>query len=166
MSEQEQVDLSGLTAKRDELLGEVRKLKSRVVELEGERDVAVKRAEEAEADVKRVTIDEPVNSLLADLFTVPLKYVREGLGEHFQFKPGDDGKMQFLTADGEPVKIDDRPAEFTQDDVYKVVRGLGQFDEVLRGTLSSGGGAPGGGKAAINQEAPRAPRVAPRLGLR
>lgn len=166
MSGQEQVDLSGLTAKRDELLGEVRKLKTRVTELEGERDDAAKRADEAEAEVKRVTIDEPVNSLLADLFTVPLKYVRDGLEEHFQFKPGDDGKLQFLTATGDPVKIEDRSAEFTQDDVHKVLQGLGQFDEVLRGSMATGGGAPGGGRSGIDQEAKKPPRVAPQLGLR
>ena len=61
MSE-EKDDIQKLIAKRDELLGEVKKLKARVAELEGERDTATTRADTAEGDLRRVRLDDPVTT--------------------------------------------------------------------------------------------------------
>ena len=63
-------DIQGLIAKRDELLNEVKKLKAKVAELEAERDTEKTRADTAEGDLRRVRLDDPVEAMLGDLFTI------------------------------------------------------------------------------------------------
>lgn len=161
-------DETGLTAKRDELLAEVKALKARLKEVEAERDGERVRADKAETELRRATIDAPVEAVLADLFVVPLRHVMGEVREHFDFIRDDAGALQMRGKDGQPVTLEDgAEVTFEPEAIRKALLEVGTLDEVLRGTLASGGGAPGGnGKLpAQTGEIRRAP-VAQRFGLR
>jgi len=173
MAETEKDDVQGLLSKRDELLREVRTLKDRVTELEGERDAATGRAEKAETEVQRVRLDEPVAEILGDMFAVKLKYVLPDIQEHFAFTLADDGKVQFTAKDGAPVKVGDagkeREASFNPDDVRAALEAHGGFDDVLLSRGKSGGGKPPATRAGAGVALPgagKARKVAPEFGLR
>lgn len=161
-------DLSGLTAKRDELLAQVKALKARLAEVEAERDGAQAAAAEAEARFNAAVIDRPVDAVLADLFLVPLRHVKPEIEAHFAFGVGDEGAIRVLDQDGNPVMLEGREAQCAPADMLKLLRGIGTLDEVLRGTLASGGGAvatgASGAMVSRKQETPR--KVASPFGLR
>lgn len=158
---------SGLIAKRDELLAEVKKLKARLAEVEGERDSAMQRADKAEAEFQRVTLDEPVKAVLGDVFAVSLGYVMPTVNERYSFVRNEDGQIEFRTKDGEPVKLEDREADFTVSDIYDALAATGDFDDVLRASQANGSGAKGGSGQtfARNDTKTRAPIASP-FGLR
>ncbi|NKX43598.1 hypothetical protein [Roseicyclus persicicus] len=162
---------SGLVAKNKELLAEVKGLKARVKELEEELGKAAGRAEVAEAEVRRITLDEPVEAVLGDLFAVKLKYVMPDLREHFDFRL-EDGAVRFVTAEGEPVKIEEaggkRDAQFTASDVRRALEAHGGFDQVLVSEFKGGSGKPPGSNSGGIRVPPkdRQAKVEPRFGLR
>lgn len=141
-------ETEGLVNKNRELLGEVKTLKARVKDLEDHLGAEKGRADAAEAEVKRITLDEPVEAVLGDLFAVKLKYVLPDVKEHFDFVLGDDGAVRFVTADGKPVEIEDRggkrEAQFSAADVRKVLEAHGGFDAVLISSHKGGSGKPPG----------------------
>ena len=165
-------ETDGLVEKNRELLGEVKKLKARVKELEDDLGAEKGRADTAEAEVKRITLDGPVEAVLGDLFAVKLKYVLPDVKEHFDFVPGDDGAVRFVTAEGEPVEITDRDgkreAQFTARDVRTALEAHGGFDEVLKAAGSGGSGKPPGssGNGTIQPPSNDGTKVEPRFGLR
>lgn len=166
-------DVQGLIAKRDELLGEVRKLKARVAELEGDVSAAVARADTAEADLRRVRLDEPVAHVLGDLFAINLRHALPEVKDHFDFALGDDGNVRFTTKDGSPVTIKDgakeREAGFSAADIRAALIQHGGFDEILRAPGVGGSGKPpgsGGGSHVASVPAKKAEKVAPAFGLR
>lgn len=165
-------DVQGLIAKRDELLGEVKRLKARVAELEGERDAAQLRADGAEADLKRVRLDDPVESVLGDLFTIKLRHALPEVKDHFDFLLGDDGGVRFTTKEGEAVKIRDggkeREASFNANDIRQALIEHGGFDEILRAPGVGGGGKQPGSTSSGGQAAQAKPdrKVATQFGLR
>mgnify|MGYP006432063917 CR=1 FL=1 len=162
-------DMQGLIAKRDELLGEVKKLKARVAELEAERDTAKARADTAEGDLHRVKLDEPVESVLGDLFTIKLRHALPEVKDHFDFALGEDGAVHFTDKEGQPVTLveDGREAGFNADDIRKALTEHGGFDEILRAPGAGGGGKPPNSGGQGVSSAPQEPkRVAPSFGLR
>ncbi|MEI4262332.1 hypothetical protein [Roseovarius sp. D0-M9] len=172
MAETEKDDVQGLLAKRDELLREVKNLKGRVAELEGERDAANGRADNAEGEVQRVRLDEPVAAVLGDMFAVKLKYVLPDVQEHFSFNLGDDGQVQFTAKDGARVKVGEagkeREAGFNSDDVRAALEAHGGFDDVLLTRAKGGTGKPpsAGQNGVMTGDAPKSQKVAPEFGLR
>lgn len=165
----DEIDVSGLTAKRDELLAENKRLKARLAELEGERDAERARAEKAEGEFRRVTVDEPVEAMLADLFVVPLRHVMGEVREHFSFIRDEAGALQIRAKDGQPVTLEDgTEVAFEPEPIRKALLEVGTLGEVVRGTLATGGGAPGGsaGQPAGTAKLRRPELVAPRFGLR
>lgn len=146
MADGDKDDVQKLLAKRDELLGEVKKLKGRVADLEGERDAAQERADTAEADLRRVRLDDPVEHMLGDLFTIKLRHALPEVKDHFDFALGDDGAVKFTTKDGEPVKITEggkeREAGFNAKDIGAALSEHGGFDEILRAPGVGGSGKP------------------------
>lgn len=161
-------DETGLTAKRDELLAEVKALKARLREVEAERDAERERADRAEGEFQRVTIDDPVEAILADLFVVPLRHVMGEVREHFSFVRDEAGALQIRDKEGQPVKLaDGREVTFEPEPIRRALLEVGTLDEVVRGTLAAGGGATGGAVGQPNPTGPirRAP-VAQRFGLR
>ena len=168
MSE-EKDDIQGLIAKRDELLGEVKKLKAKVAELEAERDTANARADTAEGDLRRVRLDDPVEAMLGDLFTIKLRHALPEVRDHFDFTLGEDGAVRFTDKEGQPVTLvqDQREAGFTADDIRKALIEHGGFDEILRAPGVGGGGKPPNSGGQGVQSAPQKPeKVAPAFGLR
>lgn len=172
MADDNKDDVQKLLAKRDELLGEVRTLKARVAELEGERDGAVARAATAEAEVKRLCLDDPVAAVLGDLFAVKLKYVLPDIEEDYSFALGDDGQVTFTAKDGAPVKVGEagkeREAGFNADDIRAALEAHGGFDGVLLSQCKGGGGKqPGSGATGVVTQGPqKRQKVAPEFGLR
>lgn len=172
MAEDNKDDVQKLLAKRDELLGEVRTLKARVAELEGERDGAVARADTADAEVKRLCLDDPVADVLGEMFAVKLKYVLPDIEEDFAFALGDDGQVTFTGKDGAAVQVGEagkeREAGFNADDIRAALEAHGGFDGVLLSQAKGGGGKqPGRGATGLSpQEPKKAQKVAPDFGLR
>jgi|GEM_PF-4646573 len=165
-------DVQALIAKRDELLGEVKKLKARLADLEGERDTAVARADTAEADLRRVRLDDPVEQIMGDLFTIKLRHALPEVKDHFDFALDDDGAVKFTTKDGEPVKITEggkeREAGFTAEDIRAALTEHGGFDEILRAPGVGGSGKPPASTsgAVASDRAEKGGKVAPAFGLR
>lgn len=151
MSEKEQdnPELQGLIEKRDQLLAEVKKLKARVNELEGERDTANERANNAENELQRITIDNPVDDLLKDVFTVPADQARKLLDEQFKFERGEDGIAMF-DAEGERV------AGFDANEVKSALESAGYSKTILLGSRASGSGGTTETQPAKSEPAPRA----------
>ena len=156
----------GLIAKRDELLAEVRKLKARLAEVEGERDAEKVRADAAESNLQRVTVDEPVEAVLSKVFAVSLHRVMPDLKEHYRFDRGEDGQLQFRTKEGEPVMVKDREAGFAEADIHEALSATGKFDDVLRGSLASGSGSPGGSRHPVAKADPKKASIDSPFGLR
>ncbi|QKK02739.1 MAG: hypothetical protein HND55_08820 [Pseudomonadota bacterium] len=151
MSEKEKdnPELQGLVEKRDQLLAEVKKLKARVTELEGERDTANERADRAEAEVQRITVDNPVDDLLKDVFTVPTDQARKLLDGQFKFERGEDG-IALFDAEGERV------AGFDADEVKEALQAAGYSKTILLGSRASGSGGTTETQSAKSEPAPRA----------
>jgi len=162
----ETVDLSGLTAKRDELLAKVKELKGRIAELEGERDAILAQATESAARFKAEVIDRPVDEVLADLVLIPLRHVKPEIEAHFTFELGDDGAIQVRDKDGKPVVVDGREIQCTRGDMMKALATVGTLDEVLRGTLAKGAGGTSKNEGLAASEPVKAKQVASPFGLR
>lgn len=165
-------DVQGLIAKRDELLGEVKKLKARVADLESERDAEKARADTAEGDLRRVRLDDPVEQIMGDLFTIKLRHALPEVKDHFDFVLGDDGAVRFTTKEGEPVTITEggkeREAAFSAGDIRKALTDHGGFDEILRAEGVAGSGKPPASTSSGVSSAPvrKGEKVAPAFGLR
>lgn len=166
----EELDLSRLTAKRDELLSEVKAEKAKRRALEQERDEWKAKADAAQAKLRAELIDKPVDEMLADMFLVPFRHVKPEISDHFDFVLDDAGKMQVMRKDGEPAMIGGRPAEFTRADMNTLLSEMGTLDEVLRMTLAQGAGGvykPGSVPNESDKRKPSKPApVAGKFGLR
>ncbi|MBE0414912.1 hypothetical protein, partial [Yoonia sp.] len=99
----DEMDFTKLTAKRDELLGEVKAERAKRRAIEAERDEWKAKAEEAAQKLRAELIDKPVADLLGDMFLVPFRHVKPEIADHYDFTLGDDGAIQVTNKDGEPV---------------------------------------------------------------
>ena len=149
MSE-EAKDVTPLEAKRDELLAETKDLKKRLKEVTDERDGAIARAETAEGEVQQLRIDNPVDEMLKDVFTVPPERARKLIESDFEFKLSEDGLGMFK--DGEKV------AGFDAKEISEVLSAHG-LDSVIVGTRASGAG---GSSKAVETVRPRETPEQPR----
>lgn len=150
-------DVDGLLRKNAELLGEVKALKAKVAEVEGERDAAIADATAAKEAAHLVSIEKPLQAGLAGAFIAPWRVVRPLLDEHFDFATGDDGLPSIKDKQGSPVALDGLIAEFA---------GIPDLAAMLR--PPQGGGArgsdlPGTGPT---QDKKKPEAVAPAFGLR
>lgn len=154
-----QHDTEGLMRKNAELLAEVKKLKARIADLEGERDAAQERAEAAQATMRRVQLEEPIEAALGEAFRLPWRIVKPLVEEHFAFELGEDGKPQVTAvATGEAVEMAGLVAEMAA---------IPDLAAAMR--PPSGGGAKGndGGMRDAATEARAKPeKVASPFGLR
>lgn len=151
-------DVEGLLRKNAELLGEVRSLKGRVGEIERERDEALQAAEAANATMRRLQLEEPVEQALAGAFVAPWRVMRPLLDEHLDFALTDEGRPEItVRASGEVVP---------PGGLMAFVSTVPDLAAVLR--PPSGGGARSVGEDA-GGVAPRKPEreaIAPKFGLR
>ena len=106
MTEKQEHDVDGLLRKNAELLGEVKALKAKVAEIEGERDGARAEAQEARETMRRVQLDEPLEQVLGGAFVAPWRIMRPLVEEHFDAVLGEDGRPQITAkASGEAVAM-------------------------------------------------------------
>ncbi len=128
-------EIEKLLAKRDELLGEVKALRAKVVELETEKTGAVERADTAEAKLRKVLLENPVDDVLKGLLAVPSPRILEEVRQTFGFALDDAGNIKFTDKDGKPLMIEAskeaREATFTAKDVRLALEEHGGFDDVL-----------------------------------
>jgi len=152
-------DPEGLKRKNAELLAEVKKLKGRIADLEAERDNARAKADGAQATMRRVQLDEPVEAALGNAFVAPWRVMKPLVEEHFGFDLGEDGKPVVTAKQtGEAVALDAIHAEMAA---------IPDLAAAMR--PPSGGGAPGSegsGREVTGDTGTKRKKVEPQLGLR
>jgi hypothetical protein len=163
--EQTEHNVEGLLRKNAELLAEIKTLKGRVASLEGERDASNTARDDAQAEVRRVTLDEPLENTVASMFSVPWRVMRSVVEEHFKFSLDEGGKPVLSDVDGNPVSLGDRNATFTPDDLRRVMMAVPDLAATMR--PPQGGGAQGGTQNGGGKTIATPPKkVATQLGLR
>ena len=103
-------DTTGLEAKRDELLAEVKDLKAKLKD----RHRGTRRSRQAGRGRGAgysygLRVDNPVNATLDDLFTIKHEKARRMLGDEYQFKLTDEG-IKVFKGDEEVAPLDDTKA--------------------------------------------------------
>jgi hypothetical protein len=113
MADDPKHDVDALVRKNAELLGEVKALKARVTELEGERDAANDGAAQANAAMQKMMLDDPLEREVGNLFSIPWRHIRPLVEEHFTFTLGDDNKpVATPVAGGDALPIDGLMSHF------------------------------------------------------
>lgn len=151
-------DVDGLLRKNGELLSEVKTLKAKVTELEGERDGAKADAIAAQAMTRAVSIERPLEAVLGDSFVAPWRIVRPMLDEHFKFDLSDEGSAAVSTV-GEETEII-RLAE-----IGDRIANIPDLSAMLK-PAAGGGGRGSTGSGNIQTEEKKARPVASPFGLR
>jgi cell division septum initiation protein DivIVA len=157
MSDEQEHDVEALLRKNAELLGEVKALKAKVAELEGERDSANDDSSQAQAAMQKLLLDDPLERTFGEAFSLPWRYMRPVIEEHFTFALGDGKPLATPVAGGDPIDLEAAfQAVFTIPDLAAALR------------PARGGGAKGShGLPRIEPEKQDAPRkVASQFGLR
>lgn len=163
MTEQQETktehDVDGLLRKNAELLADIKKLKGRIAEIEGERDTAVQEAEAVRGTLHRVQLDEPIEAALADAFRLPWRIVRPLVEEHFSFELGEDGKPVVTAKEtGDAVSLGEIMGEMAS---------IPDLASAMRPPTGGGTrGREGGDGMSSTAPAPKGKTVAPGLGLR
>jgi hypothetical protein len=158
-SEKTEHDVDGLLRKNAELLSELKAARTRIAELEAERDSAQADAQVARDVMRRVQLEEPLEQALGQAFVAPWRIMRLLLDEHFDFALGEDGKPHITAkATGEAVPLTGMVAAAASiPDLAAAVR------------PPRGGGALGNDRgsslANVPQQKPK-PKVAQTFGLR
>jgi hypothetical protein len=107
MADEQQHDVDALLRKNAELLGEVKALKAKVADLEGERDAAKDGEGQAKAAMQKILLDDPLEREIGKLFSLPWRHIRPLVEEHFTFTLADDGKpVATPVAGGDALPID------------------------------------------------------------
>jgi len=155
-------NVDGLVRKNRELLGEVKTLRAKLVEMTAARDAL-------SASYGKVTLDQPLQEMLAKVSPFPPRFTRPMIEEHFSFVLGDDGQVQVRDKTGQPVQVEGREALFTEGDMRAALAAIPEMHKIVYGNQSSGGGAPGGAgrdyQSAPKKPEPK-PKVASPFGLR
>lgn len=154
-------DTDGLLRKNAELLAEVKSLKGKLAEMEGERDAALQTSSEAQDAMRRVAVERPLETFLGGAFVAPWRIVRPMLDEHFVIGigGGDEAEIKTRTDDGEGEAV-------ALNALFDHVQTIPDLAAMLR--PPKGGGAGGSWGDRISKEAQEKPRqkVASSFGLR
>ncbi|TQM93555.1 hypothetical protein [Roseinatronobacter monicus] len=155
----EEYDVEGLLRKNAELLNEVKELKAKLADAQGAEAAALQAVSDAQATVRKVTLETPLEGALGGCFVAPWRVVRPLLDEHFTFDMGADGVSEIKTLSGEVVALDG---------LMQHVQTIPDLAAMLR--PPSGGGASGGnnaGRVVRSEEKPEPkPKVASPFGIR
>lgn len=156
----EKHDVDGLLRKNGELLAEVKALKAKVTELEGERDGAKADADTAQAMTRSVSIERPLEAVLGNSFVAPWRIVRPMLDEHFSFDLSDEGGA-VVTARGDEGEGEAIPLS----QIGHRVNAIADLSAMLKPPTGGGGrGSTGAGNIQSEEKTPR--KVASPFGLR
>jgi hypothetical protein len=162
-------ELDRLRDHNAELLADLKKAKAKLAESEtalAEKETAIVKAQ---ADLRAIRIDGPVNDAVAKVSVVLPRIFRAEFERYYRFELGEDGKIAIQTLDGKEAKIkipgkerEFRKAELTEADLYELCDMTGDdgtFDSILRANQKSGSGAPppgaGGYSFSSNSEKPK-----------
>ncbi|WP_028240528.1 hypothetical protein [Stutzerimonas azotifigens] len=151
-------EVATLRTLKDDLHSNLTKARARVKELE-------QTVEQQQTELTEVKLNRPVAHLLEEIL-VGSKYAAAELADHIKFELNDDGEIQLLDLEGNPVTITEkdggkevtRPVRFEQRDVRRYLADSGKFDHILKSSGANGGGAPnnhpgaGGAKPQGKQE--------------
>lgn len=150
-------DVDGLLRKNAELLAEVKDLKGRLQEAEGATHAAQEAASQAQATMRTVALERPLEGTLGGAFVAPWRVVRPLLDEHLTIEMGEDHQAEIKTASGEAVALDD---------LKRHVQTIPDLAAMLKPAI--GGGATGGqdpDRATTSKPEPK-PKVASPFGIR
>lgn len=150
-------DIDGLLRKNAELLAEVKDLKAKLQEAEGATQAAQEAASDAQATMRAVALERPLEDVLGGAFVAPWRVVRPLLDEHLTIEMGEDHKAEIKTASGEAVALDG---------LMQHLQTIPDLAAMLK--PASGGGAAGGqdmDRATTTKPEPK-PRVASQFGIR
>ncbi len=151
-------DTAALLAKRDQLLGELKALKTRLAETEAECDAWKGKATTADDRLRRFKIDDPLEDLASHMFGIPTRFAVQMLRDHFAFELGEDGQVTVRDKAGAELP-------FTAEAIATAAEAVPELAEHFR---KAEGPAPGGGSRrprGTRASAPAKP-VSPALGLR
>lgn len=113
MTEENKHDVDGLLRKNAELLAEVKSLKANLAEIETERDAALADSEAANATVRQIAVETPIEDEFGQAFVAPWRVVRPLLDEHFDFAISDQGAISIKSKDGEELSLETMRAELS-----------------------------------------------------
>lgn len=149
-------DVDGLLRKNAELLGEVKELKAKLAEAEGARDAALQAASAAQATMRGVALERPLEGALGGAFIAPWRVVRPLLDEHFTFGMGEGQIAEIKTLSGEAVALEG---------IMGHIQAIPDLAVMLK--PASGGGAVGSVRNyTIDGKAEPKPKVASPFGIR
>lgn len=156
MTDQVTHDVDGLLRKNAELLAEVKALKAKITEADSARETALQAASDAQATMRKVALERPLEAALGGAFVAPWRVVRPLVEEHFSFGMGADDVAEIKTQSGEAVALADLMGH---------VQTIPDLAAMLR--PASGGGASGGRSGTEAQDKAKPPeKVASPFGLR
>ena len=144
MPTQLETELDQLRTQVSELTEKSRTRKARITELETANTDLQTRLTASDAALSEATIGKPLRDLAAQVSAIPTVWEAE-FRKHFSLEMR-EGKLTVLDSNGEPVKVDGKPVEFTAAAISKLVT-EGDSDEaavfkhLTLGSLSSGSGA-------------------------
>jgi len=154
MSEKSEHDVDALLRKNAELLGQVKILKSKLAEAQGAHEAALQVASDAQATMRKVTLEKPLEAALSPCFVAPWRVVRPLLDEFFVVEDGGADGVQIQT------RVDDGEGEeLALDAMLRHIQTIPDLAAMLR--PASGGGASGasGGRGGV---VPKSDKTEPR----
>lgn len=158
-------ELDTLRRTNSELVAKNSTRKAKIVELEASVASLQAAVAEREASIRAITIDGPVRQMCESISTAP-ELFQEQLGKFFKVELI-DGKLTFLTTDGEPVKDKDgNTVPFERDALSKfLIEGNDVRARTFRAICVSSKASGGAGLTASSTiAAPSKPKV--QFGLR
>lgn len=157
MSEEPKHDIDGLLRKNAELLGEVKELKAKLAEAEGATQAALQAASDAQAAMRKVALEKPLEGVLGGAFVAPWRVVRPLLDEHFTINMGADDLAEIKTLSGEVVALDA---------MMQHVQTIPDLAAMLKPPSGGGASGSGGRSFEIDRKPEPKPKVASPFGIR
>lgn len=152
MTDEPKHDVDGLLRKNAELLAEVKEMKAKLQEAEGAKQAAQEAASEAQATMRTVALERPLEGVLGCAFVAPWRVVRPLLDEHFTIEMGEGQVAEIKTLTGEAVALDD---------LMQHVQTIPDLAAMLK--PPSGGGAIGAGGRSRMESTEKKPEPKPKV---
>ncbi len=121
-----EAELATLRRTNADLLQKSATRKARIVELEANASVLTARASDADARIRQLTIDQPVNDLCEEISVAP-QALRSALEAEYKIEMRDGVLTLLNPADGKPVTHEGKPVPFSADAIKGLL--LGSKDE-------------------------------------
>jgi hypothetical protein len=128
------MEVTTLRSVKDELLAKTHAQRTRIAELESERNAASEAAERATAAMRAVVIDKPVSEMVRDLCKGAPDLLKRELLEDFTFDADEDGTVVVQAkTDGKPIVAHGgKPVAFERLAFHRFLIGDGYSDRNQR----------------------------------